>query len=60
MKYTDTPVYFWAIIIKKSNKHLDNIKIDQLFLEIRKRNMGYLWVTILAGERAMLKKRLKQ
>lgn len=29
-KYTEDPVFFWAIIIKKANKHIGNIKVDPI------------------------------
>jgi ribosomal-protein-alanine N-acetyltransferase len=29
-KYTEQPVFFWAIITKKENKHIGNIKIDPI------------------------------
>jgi [ribosomal protein S5]-alanine N-acetyltransferase len=31
-KYTESPVYFWAIIIKNSYTHIGNIKIDPISL----------------------------
>ncbi len=29
-KYTENPVFFWAIIIKEDNTHIGNIKIDPI------------------------------